>query len=137
MSFSRIIIIASICLGLTAAAAQPPKPSPAPTVPHPSMDGSINVPMETATTLFNGVVPTNGFMVSFVAITTSGTYCVVNDNGPANGSGITNYTPTVSGFLVRGDGMSTLPFITPPGYKPMGPANIWCNSPAYVAARGW
>jgi hypothetical protein len=28
-------------------------------------------------------------------------------------------------------------FITPPGYKPIGPVSIWCAGAGYVAARGW
>ena len=118
MSLSRATIsIASILLGLSAAAAQQ--------LPGASMDGSMVVPSRTSTTLFNGAVPPNGFMVQAVS-----KYCVVNDNGPASGAGI----------FVAGGGLNgfTLPFTTPPGYKPMGPVSVWCNmGPVYVAARGW
>jgi hypothetical protein len=83
MSLSRVVIITSICLGLTAAAAQqrdavstacnasnrgtvncPTYTAPATTaVSRTLMDGSMVVPSQTSTTLFNGAVPPNGFMV--------------------------------------------------------------------------
>jgi hypothetical protein len=83
--------------------------------------------------LFGGAVPHNGFMVQW-----SGSYVlVVNDNGPAYFDYF-GVRPT-TGFYVRGD---TTTFITPPGYKPMGPVSVFqtcVNSPppGYVAARAW
>src|ERR1700693_1771818 len=51
-------------------------------VPEASMDGSMNVPAATSTTLFNGAVPPNAFTVQ----TYNGSAtCVVNDHGPASG----------------------------------------------------
>jgi hypothetical protein len=100
------------------------------------MDGSMNVPAQTSTTLFNGAVPPNAFMVRAY----TGGFCLVNDNGPA-GYNINANTVT-SGFTLfanRDDVTSngSASFITPPGYKPIGPVSIWCYGATYVAARGW
>jgi hypothetical protein len=99
-------------------------------VPGTSMDGSLNVPNSTSTTLFNGKVPPNAFIVQIYDVPT----CFVNDNGPAG---------NLVGFKllpIQGTG-NALGFITPPGYKPIGPVSIWCDTsglpPVYVAARGW
>jgi hypothetical protein len=155
MSFSRIVVIASICLGLTAAVAQqreatstacnansrgtvncPTYTAPATTaLPRSAMDGSMNVPAQTAVTLFNGTVPPNGFMV--LPGPNTG-YCAVNDNGPASAEGLAVTGGGYSGFVVS---PATLPgfspIITPPGYKPMGAISVWCTTAGYVAARGW
>ena len=83
--------------------------------------------------LFNGVVPPNGFMVQLNGSSEFGDICWVNDNGPA-----TPNPPT--GFLVGGLFSNTpLPFtfVTPPGYKPIGPVSIWCNNSLYIETRGW
>jgi hypothetical protein len=97
------ILVSLIFFGLSAAVAQRPEavittctsstrgsPScpnyiaPAATaVPRAAMDGSMNVAAQTSTTLFNGAVPPNAFMVRAY------TGCVVNDNGPA---GVNNNT---------------------------------------------
>ena len=51
--------------------------------------------------------------------------------------------PIITGFSGSGIagfqmGNGTLvPFITPEGYKPMGPVSVWCIGPMYIAARGW
>jgi hypothetical protein len=149
MSLSRVVIIAAICLGLTAAAAQqretvstacgaaqrgtvncPNYTAPAAiAVPGASMDGSMMVPPATSTILFNGKVPPNAFMVQAV---NAGT-CFVNDNGPA--AGVSGGGP--AGFYVLPTAMGVISFMTPPGYRPIGPVSIWCNTPLYVAARGW
>ena len=142
------IFTALIALGLSAALAQHPQAvttsctsstrgsptcpnytAPAATaVPGTSMDGSINVAAQTSTTLFKGAVPPNAFMVRVGYDGSS--LCVVNDNGPA--------TNVPSGFLMVPDfGLQSATFITPPGYKPIGPVSIWCNVAQYVAARGW
>jgi hypothetical protein len=152
MSWSRVAIIASICLGLTAAAAQqretastacsttnrgtvncPTYTAPATTaVPQAPMDGSMNVPAQTATTLFNGAVPPNGFMVQ--AGPNANGPCLVNDNGPASGAGYVTSGAGYAGILFPG----TAPlYVTPPGYRPMGPVSVWCFNPSYIAARGW
>jgi hypothetical protein len=98
-------------------------------LPGASMDGSMNVPAATSTVLFKGAVPPNAFMIR--------TYdygCVVNDNGPAAAN-------PRSGFLVLNDPAPqpapTGTFITPAGYKPIGPVSIWCPDAVYVAARAW
>jgi hypothetical protein len=97
------------------------------------MDGSTNVAAQTSTTLFKGAVPPNAFMVRVVGTNVNGTGCVVNDNGPANGNGV-----AISGFVMVPDlGNQISTFITPPGYKPIGPVSIWCSVAQYVAARGW
>jgi hypothetical protein len=97
----------------------------APTVLGESLDGSTSVPAETSTLLFNGVVPRNGFMLQ-----PRGNDCVVNDHGIA--SFITGPNGPAGFSIANG---ST--FITPPGYKPMGPVNVICGTRAYVAARAW
>jgi hypothetical protein len=67
--------------------------------------------------------------------------CIVNDNGPAAFD--VNTSTITAGFNLAYDGASgfginsTISFITPPGYKPIGPVSIWCAAPTYVAARGW
>ena len=145
------IFIALIALGLSAALAQhtqtaattcssstrgsptcPNYTAPAATaVPSTSMDGSINVAAQTSTTLFKGAVPPNAFMVRTQPVDGNG--CVVNDNGPANGNGA-----ALSGFVMVPDlGLQSATFVTPPGYKPIGPVSIWCTGAQYVAARGW
>jgi hypothetical protein len=149
MSVRAIVSIASI-LGLlvTAAIAQqfvqpastacnaadrgtvncPTYTAPATTaVPRAPMDGSMNVPATTSTTLFNGAVPPNGFMVHAAAT------CYVNDNGPAS-------IPASGPPSVLGAGFwfaEPATFITPPGYKPIGAVSVICGSATYVAARGW
>jgi hypothetical protein len=97
-------------------------------VPSRSMDGSMRVPATTSTTLFNGAVPPNAFIVQ----DTSGEgSCVVNDHGPANGN-----LATYAGFPLLNPQPLTLVsfFITPQGYKPMGPVSVWCGNATYVAA---
>jgi hypothetical protein len=67
--------------------------------------GRKHVPATTSTTLFNGAVPPNGFMIQ-----QSTGLCYVNDNGPANsGAGFYFAEPA---------------FITPPGYKPIGAVSV-------------
>jgi hypothetical protein len=160
MSFRAIASIAAIFLGLlvTAALAQqfaqtaattctastrgsvacPEYTAPAATaVPGKSLDGSLNIPAATSTTLFSGAVPPNAFMVQVPR----GGQCVINDNGPANGTGVSSPGPT-AGFLmtlnpVASNYTGPPSFITPPGYKPIGPVSIWCTEATYVAARGW
>jgi hypothetical protein len=90
------------------------------------MDGSMAIPATTSTTLFNGAVPPNGFMVQYEG----GNAYWVNDSGPA-------VLPTgPSGAGAAGFNMGSL-FTTPDGYKPMGPINVICGGSNYVVARGW
>ena len=115
-------------------AACPAYTAPATTaVPNASMGGSLVINGGT-TTLFNGAVPPNGFMVQLNSQGELGNLCYVNDNGPANAN-----PPT--GFLIGGvSGVFTpMPFlfVTPPGYKPIGPVSIWCPGSLYIEARGW
>jgi hypothetical protein len=100
------------------------------------MDGSMNVPAQTSTTLFNGAVPPNAFMVRTYRTTT----CIVNDDGPAAYDINTN--TVTAGFIMTIDplndfGFNTASFSTPPGYRPIGPVSIWCYGAARVVARGW
>ena len=149
MSLSRVVVvtIASIFLGLPAALAQqcksgavncPTYTAPATTsVPGPAIGGNIAIPDGgMSTLLFDGAVPPNGFMVQLtpVPVIEAATTCYVNDNGPAQA-----LPPTV-GFIVERFRSSTpLPslFVTPQGYKPMGPVSIACNGPAHIEVRAW
>jgi len=101
-------------------------------VPGPSMDGSTTITAGgVAQTLFNGVVPPNGFLVQINDPVAIGNRCWISDHGPA--------TPQ-TGFLIGGIWVaSPLPntFIAPPGYKPMGPVSIICTGSILIAARGW
>jgi hypothetical protein len=93
-------------------------------VPRASIDGSLSVLAATVTPLFNGTTPPNGFMVQV-----NGYSCWVNDNGAAS---IPVSSTTGSGFNLPGN-----LFVTPPGYRPMGPVSIICNEATYIAARSW
>jgi hypothetical protein len=116
-------------------AACPAYTAPATTaVPNASMGGSLVVGPG-ATPLFNGAVPPNGFMVQINSQGELGNLCYVNDNGPATAN-----PPT--GFLIGGWNSANLPtspsiFVTPPGYKPIGPVSVWCPGSLYIEARGW
>jgi hypothetical protein len=91
----------------------------------------MNIPNSTSTTLFNGKVPPNAFMVQ---VNNGEASCYVNDNGAAN---------NLVGFalLLIFPNNGVVSFVTPPGYKPIGPVSIWCNvggpSNISVTARGW
>jgi hypothetical protein len=108
-------------------------------VPGPSMASNIGLGAPTAVTLFNGATPPNGFMVRiFVQSTLTPPYgypnneCYINDNGTAAASVGFYMTPDANGY--------TSTFITPVGYKPIGPVSVFCriiNSTGYLAARGW
>lgn len=95
-------------------------------VPRASMDGSMVIPNGVSTLLFNGAVPPNGFMLQSM-----GAICFVNDNGTAS---------TQAGFVFGGNGTAYFDvFVTPPGYKPIGPVSVFCapGGPTYLSARGW
>jgi hypothetical protein len=87
-----------------------------------------------AATLFNGATPPNGFMVQLNSLGELGNGCWVSDNGTAN----RNSAPPV-GFVIGGNINGTVPFlfVTPPGYKPMGPVTVWCAQALYIETRGW
>ena len=93
-----------------------------------SLDGNMTVTNGESTLLFGGSVPPNGFSVQ-----PSGE-CAINDNGPAN------CLPNHQGFLFIPSIFPSV-FITPPGYKPIGPVSVYCPGPpgttTYVAARAW
>jgi hypothetical protein len=125
-SLTHVIALAALLCPLPAIAQQQPSGAPtAPPVVGDSLDGSTSVPAETSTVLFNGAVPRNGFMVQ-----PRGNDCVINDHGSA--SFITGPNGPAGFSIANGT-----PFITPPGYKPMGPVNVICTSVTYVAARAW
>jgi hypothetical protein len=109
-------------------------------VPGPSMASSIGLGPPQAFTLFNGAIPPNGFMVRvFVQSTASPPYgfpntqCFITDNGSAAASVGFYMTPDANGYSTT--------FITPVGYKPIGPVSVWCGvknaSGAQLEARGW
>jgi|HubBroStandDraft_6_1064221.scaffolds.fasta_scaffold214079_2 hypothetical protein len=109
-------------------------------VPGPSIDGSTLVVGGSPTTLFGGVVPTNGFMIGLPIPydTSPGPWCNIRDNGPASSDkGFFVGAATGSGPLV----FSVPTFVTPLGYKPMGPVSIFCenssNSEIWIEARAW
>jgi hypothetical protein len=109
---------------------------------HSACDGSVLLGPDyvpgTPVTLFGGVVPADGFMVGVY----SGAFgnCTVSDHGPAT---------SINGFKLRFTGQTSdsfgnlatpyaLPFVTPPGYKPIGPVSVQCTSnEVSVEARGW
>jgi len=104
-------------------------------VPRASMGGNIFA-NGAPTVLFNGAVPPNGFMVQINQQGSLGNLCWVNDNGPASGN------PPTAGFLFGGWNTATLPtspslFVTPPGYKPIGPVSVLCFGGAFIEYRGW
>jgi hypothetical protein len=98
------------------------------------MGGPLTVNGGIAASLFNGVTPPNGFMVQMNTPNELGNTCYVSDNGPANG----NAAPPV-GFIIGGNVTGATPFlfVTPPGYKPMGPVTVWCAQGLYIETRGW
>jgi hypothetical protein len=123
-SLSLLAVPAALLLASLAIAQQ--RSSEAPTVPTvESLDGSRSVTANSSTLLFDGAVPRNGFMLQ-----PRGNDCAVNDHGVA--SFITGPNGPAGFSIANG---ST--FITPLGYKPMGPVNVICGSQAYVAARAW
>jgi hypothetical protein len=125
-SLRHIAVLAGLLLPSLAIAQQQPSGAPtAPPVVGDSLDGSTSVPAETSTLLFNGVVPHNGFIVQ-----PRGNDCVINDHGRA--SFITGPNGAAGFSIANGT-----PFITPPGYKPMGPVNVICTAATYIAARAW
>ena len=110
-------------------------------VPGPSMASNFGLGAPQAFTLFNGATPPNGFMVQVLVDSTNtppyglpnATLCFINDNGTANNN---------VGFFIKPDPDAyTATFITPVGYKPMGPVSVWCGlrnaNGGSLTARGW
>src|ERR1700730_18437120 len=146
-------VIAAVVMASTALAEQkhcdpgseakcPEFTAPATTaVPGPALDGSTSLGVTyvpgSAVTLFGGAVPPNGFMIS----ATSGCFgfCHVNDNGPAASNA--GFILSITGQASDNNGNhvpAAQPFVTPPGYKPMGPVSIACGiNPVLIEARGW
>lgn len=104
-------------------------------VPSASMGGTGGSGSGSVVMLFNGIIPSNGFMVQILSTQALTVGCYVNDNGPANGSGTVGF----AFGNIAGSGPSTHPplFVTPLGYKPIGPVSIWCNGGALIESRGW
>jgi hypothetical protein len=104
-------------------------------VPGASMGGSLPSTGGATVVLFNGVVPPNGFMVQINFQFALPTLCYVNDNGTTSANR--------PGFLFGGANISFATnqpsaahvFVTPPGYKPMGPVSVYCQAP--IEYRGW
>jgi hypothetical protein len=117
-----LIAVSALCVAWESVAEE--------TRPRPALDGSKLITCGISTILFNGVVPPNGFMVE----ATQGLPAVmVNDNGPAV---FWNATNDQGGFYITGGQI----FVTPSGYKPMGPVSVLCPpgaGTAYIAARAW
>jgi hypothetical protein len=141
-----LLTIAVCCVFGTAAGAacNPTNPSgsqdcpvftaPATTaVPLAAMGGTLPGTQGLSVVLFGGAVPPNGFMVGINLQSSLPLFCAVNDNGPANAGS--------AGFLFGGASLSlgnpsaAHVFVTPPGYKPMGPVSVNCQAP--VEYRGW
>jgi hypothetical protein len=119
-----IVAAALACLSVVAWAATAPQTRTG----SGSIDGRTTLACGTSTMLFGGAVPPNGFMVQ----STNGQPLIVNDNGPANFN---------EGFLLNSasGSLNNNVFITPSGYKPMGPVSLFCGGTGtvYVAARAW
>jgi hypothetical protein len=109
-------------------------------VPGPSMDAGVaTVPLGSSVSLFKGQTPPNGFMIRIWASggSNGANYlnCFVSDNSPA-GLGVGFY-------MLLDSNAQTVSFISPAGYKPIGPVSIYCqyiSSPIpvlYLSARGW
>jgi hypothetical protein len=109
---------------------------------HSACDGSVflgpNYVPGTPVTLFGGVVPADGFMVGVY----SGAFgnCTVSDDGPA--TSINGFKLQLTGQTSDSNGTQptpyALPFVTPPGYTPIGPVSVECtSSEVSVEARGW
>jgi hypothetical protein len=109
-----------------------------PTQHHGSM-GETAVIGSTSTLLFGGAIPPNAFMVQMnnPGNASVGGFCVVND--PAGGdfsAGLAGFAVTIIGSTIGGPIAPPL-FVTPPGYKPIGPISVWCSGPTSIEARGW
>jgi hypothetical protein len=106
-------------------------------VPGPSMGGTVL--SDTGTPLFGGWVPPNGFMAQLNGSNIGQPACWINDN-PTPPSGITTATGFVFGGTI-GNYPTSAPnavlFVTPPGYKPLGPLILHCTSQTYVEVRAW
>jgi hypothetical protein len=100
-----------------------------PTQHHGSM-GETAVIGSTSTLLFGGAIPPNAFMVQINNAQGGQGFCVVNDNGPAGGDisagTVAGFAVTIIGSTIGGPIAPPL-FVTPPGYKPIGPISVWCN----------
>jgi hypothetical protein len=98
----------------------------------------------TGTPLFGGSVPPNGFMAQLNGSNIGQPACWINDN--PNGLAGPNDTPfgTSTGFVFGGtignyptSAPNAMLFVTPPGYKPLGPLTLNCSSPTYVEVGAW
>lgn len=94
-----------------------------------AVDGSGTVTSQSvAQTLFGGVVPTNGYMVCNNCAT--GTMWVIDGTTAANNVG---FAMNASQSVVAGS-----IFITPSGYKPIGPVSIYGGATSgNFTARRW
>jgi hypothetical protein len=105
--------------------------------PHPAIGGRITINGGSpATVLFGGVTPPNGFMVGLNFPGSGTAICNVTDTGLAVEDG-----ENPSGFMF-GSPFNNPPgiplmFVTPPGYKPMGPVSVMCSGSVYAEVRAW
>jgi hypothetical protein len=106
-------------------------------VPGPSMGGTVL--SNTGTPLFGGWVPPNGFMAQLNGSNIGQPACWINDNpNPVNpGSGNTGFVigGTIGNYPTSAP--NAVLFVTPPGYKPMGPLMLNCSYQWTVEVRAW
>jgi hypothetical protein len=93
----------------------------------------------TGTPLFGGWVPPNGFMIQMNVYDEQPPVCWINDNPNA-----TNPLGGPTGFMVGGAignypvaAPAPILFVTPPGYRPMGPVTVSCLTQTWAEVRGW
>jgi hypothetical protein len=94
-------------------------------IPNVPMAGSVGI-TPGLTTLFNGAVPPNGFMVQITYPNLPESTCWVSDNGPATPS-LPPIGFMIGGFIPGTTNIFPILFVTPPGYKPMGPVSVFCT----------
>jgi hypothetical protein len=68
-------------------------------------------------------------------------FCIINDDGPASlgdPNGVAGFRVVTGEFVPAFPlGLSSI-FVTPPGYKPMGPVSVVCGNPSInIEARAW
>jgi hypothetical protein len=125
---SVLAIVAALALAwLSAAPAAPVDGADDLTASGHTIDGTTTIACNTPTLLFGGAVPHKGFMVQ------ANDAVIINDNGPAAAAN----NVVSAGFYTA---TTYAMFITPAGYKPMGPVSVLvagCTGTIYVAARAW
>lgn len=106
-------------------------------------DGSCSVTNNTATTLFNGAMPTGGYRIDNIS---SFATLWISEIGPA-APGAAGSFP-IAAYIPMAQGQSSVPscYETPEGYRPCGPISVYAqvpttgnNAPAStpITARKW